>query len=73
MNMYLPIEISHDILVQCHGNYIKAKSISNMPEIDILRNFSQKYLVVQKDDFGGFGYLNDAQTPCWLRLYVISP
>ena len=32
----------HDILIQCHQNYIEMKNINYMPEIDILRNSSRQ-------------------------------
>ena len=35
------INIRHDILIQCHGNYMGMKKFNYMLEIDILRNSSQ--------------------------------
>ena len=37
------------------GNYIEAKKINYMLEIDILVNFSQKNLGVLRGDFEGLG------------------
>ena len=42
----------HDILIQCHGNYMEIEKKSNkMLEIDILRNSSQKHLGVLRGAF----------------------
>ena len=42
---------------------------SDMLEIDIYGNSSQYIFYVQKGYFRGFGYPNDAKTPCWLGLW----
>ena len=36
------MKIRHDILKQCRGNYMEMKKFNHKPEIDILRNSSQK-------------------------------
>ena len=41
ISLYEYIKIRHDILIQCHWNYMKIKKIFCMLEIDILRNSSQ--------------------------------
>ena len=46
INMYKFIKIRHDILIQCHGNYMEMKKFNYMLEIDILRNSSQNILDV---------------------------
>ena len=51
INMYKFIKIRHDILIQCHGNYMGMKKINYMLEIDILRNSSQIVLGVLKGAF----------------------
>ena len=51
INMYLLIEIRHDILIQCHGNFIELRKSNYMLEIYILRNFSQTILGVLRGDF----------------------
>ena len=51
INMYEFIQIRHDILIQCHGNYMEMKNVNYMLEIDILRNSSQKSLGVLRGDF----------------------
>ena len=48
-NMYLLIEIMHNILVQCHGIYIEVKQNSYMFKNDILRDYSQKMGVLWGD------------------------
>ena len=42
INMYKLIEIRHNILILCHGNYIMIKKFNFMLKINILRNSSQK-------------------------------
>ena len=44
INLYRFVKIRHDILIQCHGNYMEMKKFNFMLEIDILRNSSQKDL-----------------------------
>ena len=69
--MYLLVNIMHDIIVQCHWNFIEVgKFLLIMFEIDILRNYSQKDLGVLRGNFGGFACPIDTQTPCWLRLII---
>ena len=48
INMYKFIKIRHDILIQCHGNYMEIKEFNYMLEIDILRNSSQNLLGVPR-------------------------
>ena len=48
---YKFIKIRHDILIQCHGNYMKMKKLKYLFEIDILRNSSQKNLGVLRGAF----------------------
>ena len=55
INMYEFIKIRHDILVQCHGNYMEMKKFNYMLEIDIIRNSSQIFLGVLRDAFWVFG------------------
>ena len=40
----------HDILIQCHGNYMEMKQFNYMLEINILTNSSQRYLGVMSRD-----------------------
>ena len=54
------IEIRHNILIQCHGNFIEVNKFNYMLEIDILRNFSQKDFGCNEVDSSGFGRPNDA-------------
>ena len=49
--MYKFIKIRHDILIQCHGNYMEMKKFNYMLEIDILRNSSQFIWGVLRDIF----------------------
>ena len=60
VSICLLIEIRHNILIQCHGNYIEVNKFNYMLEIDILRNFSQKDFGCNEVDSGGFGRPNDA-------------
>ena len=53
--MYRFIKIRHDILIQCHENYMEMKKINYMLEIDILRNSSQFFGGVLRGAFEGFG------------------
>ena len=53
--MYKFIQISHDILIQCHGDYMKMKKFNYMFGIDILRNSSQIFWGVLRSAFEGFG------------------
>ena len=48
----------------------KIKIFIYMLEIYIFRNSLQNILDVLKGDFCEFGCPNDAQTPCWLRLWA---
>ena len=50
-NMYEFIKMRHDIIIQCHGNYMKMKKFNYMLEIDILRNSSQTFLGVLRGAF----------------------
>ena len=50
INMYKFIK-RHDILIQCHKNYMGMKQFSYMLEIDILRNSSQFFWGVLRDAF----------------------
>ena len=67
--MYKFIKIRHDILIQCHGNYMEMK-IFNLYAWDWhLKKFLTKknwvsWGVLSK----GLGVQKDTQTPCWLRL-----
>ena len=49
--MYEFIEIRHNILIQCHGNYMEMKKFKNMLEIDTLRNTLQNILGVLRGAF----------------------
>ena len=51
INMCKFIKIRHDILIQCHWNYIEMKEVNYMLEIGILRNSSQKDVGVLRDAF----------------------
>ena len=51
INMYLLIEIRHNILIKCLGNCIELEKSNFMLEIDILRNYSQKHLGFLRGDF----------------------
>ena len=51
VNMYKFIKIRHDILIQCHGNYMGMEKFNYMLEIDILRNSSQTFLGVLRGAF----------------------
>ena len=42
INMYISIKIRHDILIQCHVNYMEMNKFNYVLEIDILRNSLQK-------------------------------
>ena len=55
INMYKFIKIRHDIIIQCHGNYMELKKFNYMLETDILRNSSQKVLGALRGAFKGFG------------------
>ena len=68
--MYLPIETMHNILIQWYRNKIEVKTFNFMHRIDILRNSSLNLLGVLQDDFLRVWVPNDAQTPCWLRLWL---
>ena len=69
--MYKFIIIRHDILIQCHGNYMEMKKFNYMLEIYILRNSSQKLLGVLRGVIKGLGVQKDTQTPCWLSPWSI--
>ena len=69
-NIYLLIEIKHNILIECHLNYIEMIKFNYMLENDIFWNSSQFFLGGQRGDFLGLGCLNDAQMPWWLLAYV---
>ena len=45
------IKISHNILIQCHGNGMEMNKFNYKLEIDILRNSSQKNLGVLRGAF----------------------
>ena len=51
--MYKFIKIMHDMINQCHGNYKEMKIFNYMYklEIEIFRNFIQKYLDVLRGPF----------------------
>ena len=51
INMYKFIKIRHDILIQCHGNYMEIRKFNYMLEIEILRNSSQNILGVLRGAF----------------------
>ena len=51
INMYKFIKIRHDILIQCHGNYMEMRKFNYMLELEILRNSSQKFLGVLRGAF----------------------
>ena len=53
--MYKFIKIMHDILIECHGNYMEMKKVNYMLEIDIFRNSSQKNWGVLRGAYQGFG------------------
>ena len=44
--MYKFIKLRHDILIQCHRNYMEMKKFNYMLEIYILRNSSEKIWVI---------------------------
>ena len=60
----------HDILIQCHGNYMEMKNFNYMLAIDISRNFSQNIWVSLGVLLKGLGGQKDTQTPCWLRPWA---
>ena len=51
MNMYKFIKIRHDIIKQCHGNYMEMKKFNYKLEIEIFRNFTLKELGVLRGSF----------------------
>ena len=51
MNVYKFIKIRHEILIQCHGNFMEMRKFNYMLEIDISRNSSQKDLGVLRGSF----------------------
>ena len=55
INMYEFIKIRHNVLIQCHWNYMERKTFNYMLEIDILRNNSEKHLGVLRGAFSGYG------------------
>ena len=70
MNMYLLIEIRHDILMQYPTNYGKVKKFNYMLEISLFflgggggGGGSSCNSVVLRGDFG----LGVPKRPCWLR------
>ena len=65
--MYNLIKIRHDILKQCHGNYMEMKKFNYMLEIDIFRYSSQIFWVSWRVLFKGLGVQKGTKTPCWLR------
>ena len=69
IKMYKYNKIRHDILIQCHGNYMEMKKFNYMLEIDILRNSSLEKLGVLR----GLGVQKGTQTPCWLRPCIEPP
>ena len=71
INMYKLIEIRHNILIQCHGNYIMIKKYNYMLEIHLLKIPHIKNLGILRGASKGFVCPNDAQMPCWLRLCPI--
>ena len=70
INIYSLIKIRHNIIIQYHGDYIEVEKIQlyacNWHFKKILPKI---YLGVLRSDFWGFGYSEDAQTPCWLRIW----
>ena len=62
IGMHLLIEIRHWVLTQWHGNYIEMNNSNCMPKIDILRNYSLKFMGVLRGDFWGFWCPKDTQT-----------
>ena len=51
INMYRFIKIRHDILIQCHGNYMVIRKFNYMLEINISRNSTKKNLGVLRAAF----------------------
>ena len=51
INMYLLIEIRHDILIECHGNYIEEEKFNYMLKNDILKMSSQNNMCVLMSEF----------------------
>ena len=49
--MYKFIKMMHDIIKQCHGNSKEMKKFNYKLEIEIFRNFTQKYLGVLRGAF----------------------
>ena len=43
------------MLIKCHRNYMEMKKCNYMPEINILRNSSQKVLGALRGAFNGVG------------------
>ena len=64
MNMYFLIEIRHNILVQCHGNYIEVRKCNYMLEVDILRKNSQNDCTADVLD----KYINIGEAPVFMYL-----
>ena len=52
------------------GIILKWRNFKHMLEIDILRNNFPTNMVTLRGDFWGFGCPKEAQTPCWLRLWI---
>ena len=50
-NMYLLNEITHNVHMQCHRNYIEVKKFNDMLEIHILRNSLPIFVCVLVGDF----------------------
>ena len=51
INMYKFIKIRHDILKQCHGNYMEMRKFNEMLEIENFKNSSQIFLGVLRGAF----------------------
>ena len=61
------IKIRHNIVLQCHGNYMEMKKFNYIREIDIFINSSQFLGVSWGLLIKGLGVQKDTQTPCWLN------
>ena len=68
INMYAFIEIRHDILIQCHRNYMETKKVNYMVEIDILRNSSQKSWVSWGVLLKGLGVQKEPRHPADYKI-----
>ena len=66
------INVRHDIIKQCLGNYKEMLKFNYTLEIEIFRNSTQNIWVSWGVLFKGLGVQKGTQTPCWLRPCVQS-